>query len=115
MRYLRPIGLTVLVLWAGFWGWFNIASAFGEGPSVELWHLALGALIVASAAIAWRYPRPGGLVLLGLAAAGFAAFGPEPFLLATLITPPVVAAILLALAPGRPKPTLTLSRPLSPG
>lgn len=108
MRYLRPIGLTVLVLWAGFWGWFNVASAFGEGPSIEVWHLAVGALIVASAAVAWRYPRPGGLVLLAVAVAGFVAFGPEPFLLATLIMPPIVAAILLEMATTRPKPPLTL-------
>lgn len=108
MRYLRPIGRAVLVLWAGFWGWFNVASAFGEGPSIELRHLALGVLIVASAALTWRYPRPGGLVLLALAVAGFVAFGPEPFLLATLIAPPIVAAILLELAPPRSRPTLTL-------
>jgi hypothetical protein len=108
MRYVRPIGLIVLGLWAGFWVPFNVASGLGEGAGIEVGHLLLGAVIAAAAGLAWRYPRPGGVVLLGLAAAGLGVFGPSPFLLATLIAPPVVAALLLELAAARPSARLSV-------
>jgi hypothetical protein len=108
MRYLRPIGLTVLGLWAGFWVFFNVASGLGEGAGIEVGHLLLGAVIAAAAGLAWRYPKPGGILLVALAAAGLWVFGPSPFLLATLIAPPVVAATLLEVAAARPSAMLSL-------
>ena len=30
MTWVRRVGLGLLPAWAGFWVWFNVASAFGE-------------------------------------------------------------------------------------
>jgi hypothetical protein len=63
-RRLARIGArALLVVWAGFWGWFSVASALGEGLE-GLPHLAFLAVLVVLVALAWWRPRIGGPVLL---------------------------------------------------
>ena len=97
---------AILILWAGFWTWFGLASGIGEGldPLGILMHTALpGLLFIAITLLAWRWERVGGpaLVVVGLAVAliyalsvgGWRPF--YPFILATMVLPPVVAGFLL--------------------
>jgi hypothetical protein len=105
MIWARRIGLALLVAWALFWVWFNIASAFGEGGGqrIEPQHLVLAGIIATVTAVAWRWPIVGAVALVALAGLGLGIFGPVPFLVLTLFAPPVVAAALLAIsAPTRP-------------
>jgi hypothetical protein len=110
MTWVRCVGLGLLLAWAGFWVWFNVASAFGERSGlgwagIEVGHLALGAVIAAVSVLAWRWPMAGCPVLLALAGFGLWFFGPKPFLLLTLLAPPVAAAaLLLAAALGKRTP-----------
>jgi hypothetical protein len=103
MIWMRRIGLGLLFAWAGFWVWFNLASAFGEpgahGPArIEVGHLAMAAVIAAVSVAAWRWPKAGSPALLALSAYGCWFFGFKPFLLVSLLAPPVVAALLLLAA-----------------
>jgi hypothetical protein len=100
MIWARRVGLGLLLAWASFWVWFNVASAFGEGggQGVEPRHLILAAIIAAVTAVAWRWPIVGAVALVGVAGLGLALFGPAPFLVLTLYAPPVVSAALLAVA-----------------
>ena len=62
MTWVRRVGLGLLLAWAGFWVWFNVASAFGErsGPGsagIEVGHLALGAVIAVFGVLASVLPE----------------------------------------------------------
>ena len=112
MTWVRRVGLGLLLAWAGFWVWFNVASAFGErsGPGsagIEVGHLALGAVIAVFGVLVWRRPLAGCPALLALAGFGLRFFGPKPFLLLTLLAPPTAAAaLLLAAALGKRTPAM---------
>ena len=97
---------AILILWAGFWTWFGLASGIGEDldPLGILMHTTLpGLLFVGITLLAWRWERVGGptLIVVGLALAliyplsigGWRVF--YPFILATMVLPPVVAGLLL--------------------
>ena len=97
---------VILLAWAGFWTWFGLASGIGEGLDAMgiLLHTALpGLLFVVITLLVWRWERVGGpaLVVVGLALAliyplrigGWRTF--DPFILATMILPPVAAGLLL--------------------
>jgi hypothetical protein len=101
--WARRVGLGLLLVWASFWVWFNVASAFGErgGHGAEPGHLVVAAVIAAAAVLAWRRPVAGAVVLVGLAGLGLWLFGAKPFVALTLLAPLVVAAALLALGARR--------------
>jgi hypothetical protein len=115
MIWVRRVGLGLLLAWAGFWVWFNVASAFGErsglgSTGIEVGHLVPGVVIAAVSVLAWRWPLLGCPALWALAGFGLWFFGPKPFLLLTLLAPPVVAAaLLLAAALGKRTPATPLS------
>lgn len=87
----------LLLIWAGFWLWFNVASAVLENDG-HLWHVALAAITVGLAIAGWIWPRAGGALMVSvavLAAWGFhnwAAF-------ATLTVPAAIIGLLLLLVP----------------
>jgi hypothetical protein len=72
---LSPANLTLwaaragLLLWAGFWMWFNVASSPGDTGGLW-WHLSFGAILVGLGATSWFSPRVGGVLMI---AAGMAA------------------------------------------
>ena len=83
--WLRWIARGLILAWAALWIWFNVLAAFGEFHSAGFGglagHLGFAAIVLAVAAIAWRWDADGGLVLQAL-------FHNEAYLLAPLSDPP---------------------------
>jgi hypothetical protein len=103
--WLRPVARAVSALWAAWWTFFAWASVLTEGATTAglFAALLLTTLFFASAAIAWRWERWGGLLLtveglLVLLSYPQAAGGLDPstitFVLLTLALPPLVAGTL---------------------
>ncbi len=82
----RWVARSLLIVWAGFWLWFNIASMVGERDGAQP-HLALALITVALAVTCWCWPRIGGVLMI---AAG--VFAARAF--------PHTAAFLLLAVPG---------------
>ena len=93
--------------WAAWWLFFGLASALGEGLGVlgGVLHVALpGGVCLLSALLAWRWPIPGGwlLIIEGLALAvgypwmAWGRLGGGVILLTALLLalPPLVAGAL---------------------
>lgn len=110
-QWARPAAWTIILLVTGFWLWFGIASAAGEGLGAGNWlaHiLGPGAILLATAAIAWRWPSVGGALLMleGLVVAVGYPMMANPrfpvativFVLLTMAAPPIVAGGLLLFA-----------------
>jgi len=104
-RRLRLLARGVLLLFAGFWLFFAIASRWGEGfsaaglPSL----VTRGGGIVLLTVVAWRWPLVGGwlLVLVGLLLFGGAvpfARGPSIVVRIILAGPPTLVGALLVAA-----------------
>ena len=97
----------VTAAWAVFWLWFGVASAPHEGlpwQGVTLYALRPGLIFVAIVAIAWLWPRPGGVLLIVtgflLAALYGIYYGHMPtstklFVLSTIALPPLVGGLIL--------------------
>jgi hypothetical protein len=111
LRWAQPAAWTIILLVTGFWRWFGIASAASEGLGAGNWvaHiLGPGGTLLATAAIAWRWPSAGGVLLIleGLVVAiGYPMMvsGRFPvttivFVLLTMAVPPMVAGGLLLFA-----------------
>ncbi|GIW86018.1 MAG: hypothetical protein KatS3mg108_0342 [Isosphaeraceae bacterium] len=104
--WLRGTARGLVLTWALFWIWFNLMSAFSEGPTAHTdaraGHLGLAALIGAVAVLAWRSDLGGGLALIGLTAALAWFFqGLSVPVAATLLLTPATAGVLLLLAIAR--------------
>jgi hypothetical protein len=57
---------AMLLVWAGFWLWFIIASANGD-PGGIYWRLLFGGIAAALAAISWFWQRVGGVLMVATA------------------------------------------------
>src|SRR5262249_44668508 len=101
-RVMTIVARAVIALWAGYWTFFCIASAIGEreGWLGALMHQVPAVVMVASAVLAWRWPRPAGALLLaeGLFVASGLWVHPTALLFAMLGLPPIVAGILFLIA-----------------
>jgi hypothetical protein len=108
LRWARPAAWTIILLVTGFWLWFGIASAASEDLGAGNWVAHVvgpGAILLATAAIAWRWPVAGAalLVLEGLVVAvGYPLMVNDRFPLTTIVfvlltmaAPPIVAGVLL--------------------
>ena len=110
MRLLNRERLAWLLvtLLSGFWVWFGLASALGEGfgiGDVILRALIPGGVFAIVAAIAWRWRLAGALLLVAtgiLVVAGYpfvdGEFFPTStliFVLFTMAAPPIAAGVLL--------------------
>jgi hypothetical protein len=64
----RGIAWLILIIWAGFWIFFNIASGIGEigelGPMALITHLTMPLVILVLLFICWRWELWGGLLLI---------------------------------------------------
>ncbi|MCE5307102.1 MAG: hypothetical protein LLG20_05630 [Acidobacteriales bacterium] len=97
----------LMILWAGFWTWFGLASGIGERlqPIGVLIHTAVPGLFFGLLVlIAWRWPTVGGFVLLAAGVAVSIAYpilfarmpsATRNFVLLTMAAPPLVCGILL--------------------
>jgi hypothetical protein len=103
---IRWAARVILVIWAGFWLFFNLGSFFAELPTWGVGsavnHLSVALITLALLIIAWRWEFVGGLCLLS--AAAFAIFffhlyrfdsSSSIFVLLTLALPMIVVAALL--------------------
>jgi uncharacterized membrane protein len=101
--WLRWGALVLLVPWAAFWVWFNVASGLHEvrteGMGAAVSHLAMAALMVAVVVVAWRLERVGGPLLIALALIGARwFFYPHDLRVPLLLLgPPLVAGALLTI------------------
>ena len=84
---------ALLLLWAAFWVWFNVASAIGENEGT--WgHLLFAGIAVCLAGIGCFLPRIGGVLMLAAAVAAAFAFH-NPAALGLLAAPAAVIGVLL--------------------
>ncbi len=96
----RLLGTT----WLGFWTWFVVAVIVAEGPPPPPIFMAVGGIVLlcsATLALAWAREGLGGagLMLIGvglLLLTGF-TFHRQPFVLATLPLPVLLAGALFLL------------------
>lgn len=97
----------ILILWAGFWLFFNLGSFFGEMPTegvgAAVNHLTVALITLALFIIAWRWELAGALMLAVAASLAVYFFHlyelrrpSDIFVLLTLPLPMVAAAVLLA-------------------
>lgn len=101
-RVMTIVARVIVVLWAGFWTFFCIASAIGEreGPVGALMHQVPAVVMLISTSLAWRWPRVAGSLLVaeGLFVASGLWVHPTAVLFAMLGLPPMVAGVLFLLA-----------------
>ena len=103
---LRWIVRAMLVLWAGFWLFFNIASIFywlgEEGPKGIVVHVLMTVIIVILALAAWFLELVGGILLIVLAGLTFYKWGLHQSVVAlTLSLPPFIIGVLLIICWAR--------------
>lgn len=107
MKWMRHIAGALVLLWAGFWLFFGVASGIGEGLSrgAVLVHTAFpGLIFLVSAVFAWRTQVIGAAVLLLEGLAVLIAypimtyhqfpFSTIVFVILTMSLPPLIAGLL---------------------
>lgn len=118
---VRWAARIILILWAGFWLFFNIGSFFAELPAegvgAAVNHLTVALITLALFIVAWRWELIGALLLLvGVA---FAVFffhlyrfdsSSSIFVLLTLTLPMIVVATLLTASWAMSRSTRTSAR-----
>lgn len=108
--FARTIAWLILVIWAAWWIFFNIASGIAEigelGPMALITHLTMPLVILVLLFICWRWELWGGLLLIlaTLFAFYFFNIGDESrnpvqrlMMVATLIVPSLAPGMLLIL------------------
>jgi len=99
MKGVTYFARALALLWAGWWTVFFIAESLATQTPLDrmgIW-VAIGLVFLAAALAAWRWERPGGLVLLGvgvLAALAYGMWGPREL--------PVAVRLLTLLVFGAP-------------
>ena len=98
-KWMRYIAVGLALIWAVCWTFFGLVSGAGEGLKGVLTNIPNtlpGLVFLVSTAIAWRWEAIGGVALLmcGLFALFFFHIGKNPFLLLTMVLPPLVAGFL---------------------
>jgi hypothetical protein len=120
--FTRGIAWLILIIWAGWWIFFNVASGIGEFAELGLMglvmHLIMPIVILVLLWICWRWELIGGILLIVAALVFFylvldnAQPGPHPllqdFMFLTLVLPTVFSGVLLILCGiiscvGRPR------------
>jgi hypothetical protein len=115
MKFMRLAARLILVVWAGFWIFFVVASAFGSGgkgnpmagESLKGILTVVGVVLVCSVAIfiAWRPPRVAGIVsiLIGILVTGaFLSVARPGFVLVLIALPPFLSGALFLIGSGQP-------------
>jgi len=115
----RWIARGLLLLWAAFWLFFNIASGIAELPGLGgealTGHLITAGVVLITFLAAWRWDLAGGLMLLVLAVAVFLLFrlylARQLLVLLTLALPMVIAGVLLLICWWHSRPSARPQRP----
>jgi len=107
-KWMLHIARALALVWACWWAFFGLASGLSEGlaPLAVLIHAAMpGLVFLISASVAWRWQRPGGVllavegivVLIGYPARTYGRFPPSTivFVCLTMGLPPLAAGGLL--------------------
>jgi len=98
----RRAPAILVTVWAGFWGWFSLASGF-TGPDHSIF-VSLGstAILVVLALCSWMKPRLGGVLLVVFAVWSFFFFDHD-FTRGVLAAPALVLGVVQAanLVPAR--------------
>ena len=115
-RWIRYIARALAMIWAGWWMYLGVASAFVEGLNLVevLVRTTLpGLVFLVSAVIAWRWEAIGGVALVVESLLIFIAYpvmtyGSLPlstvvFMLLTMGLPPLVAGSLFLVSRRRSK------------
>jgi hypothetical protein len=84
----------LLILWAGFWLWFNIASAIGESDGAW-WHIGVAAATLALFLASWFWPKVGGVLMVAAGMFAARAFGHTAALTILAIPAATIGVILL--------------------
>jgi hypothetical protein len=99
---MTVVARAIVLIWAGFWTFFCVASAIGEEEGLvgALMHQVPAVVMIVSAFLAWRWPRPAGALLVaeGLFVASGLWVRPSASLFAILGLPPMVAGVLFLIA-----------------
>ena len=116
----RPLVIArgIILLWAAWWSFFAIASSVNPVPPLEqlIYPATVVAGVVVQAWLLWRWPTAGALsaLILGLGLAGWYLVANNPsfpvstvvFVLATLPTPLLFAALLVWWSRRSPSPAV---------
>ncbi|MBI3942442.1 MAG: hypothetical protein HY326_05460 [Chloroflexi bacterium] len=97
-KWARPAGLSLALLWAGFWIYFGLASGSYEGADTTglLIHMAVpGLIFLLFALIPWHWERPGGALL---AMVGFMVLVIYPMVTAYVFPSSTVGAVIVTMA-----------------
>jgi hypothetical protein len=84
----------MVVLWAAFWIWFNVATATAENEG-RWQHVALAGAAAAMAAVSWVWPRVGGVLMIVAGMIAAWRFHVQPADIALMAVPTVLVGILL--------------------
>ena len=99
---LRWIARILIVLWGGFWVWFNLASGLSEvgehGAGALLVHSGVALVIALVVLVGWKFELVASLLLLAVAAAFQLIFHPKGTTALHLTAPPAAIGLLLLLA-----------------
>jgi hypothetical protein len=117
MRNTERVAWVLIVCVAVFWLWFGIASAIGEdlGPASAVLHVLVpGGTFAIIGLLARRWRRPAAIALIAIGAfvaiayptvyIEFFSASTVALVVATMAVPPLVAGILLLLAPPQLHP-----------
>ncbi|CCF84752.1 DUF7670 domain-containing protein [Nitrolancea hollandica] len=104
MRF-KIVGLILLLIPVLILTFFAVGESIG-GDLSGLGHLIQAAPLVILALLAWKRPRAGGLLLIGLGtllALGFLLFtnNPEPIAILLVFGPPILSGLLFLMAARR--------------
>jgi hypothetical protein len=102
MRTCKTIGRILALAWAVWWAFFGLLSGIGEGGSWVsiLVHLAFpGLVFLAGVAVAWRWERIGGWVLILEGVFSYLIFTPLHSLWGILVMPlpPILGGLLIVI------------------
>ena len=114
MKWMRFSARLIVVLWAGFWIFFAVGSAIGDGGQTDIpasenlkGILAVAGIVlfcVAAIYLAWRRPRVAGIseILIGIAAMGavLSISGPKRAMF-MIGLPPLLSGIIFLLSQPR--------------
>jgi len=105
--FARFIAWVIILVWAAFWIFFNIASGFGEiaelGLTAFAMHLIMPLIILVLLWVCWRWELIGGILMLAAAIFAFYFFNVgDPrrdtlMLMVVLVLPVVASGILFIL------------------
>lgn len=99
---LRWVARILIVLWGGFWVWFNLASGLSDvgeaGAGALLVHSGVALVIALVVLVSWRWELPASLLLLAVAVAFQLFFHPKGLTALILTAPPAVIGLLLLAA-----------------